>query len=146
MIYITAPSNAIELIFYKLMFYFDKFQPGDIRFGIGLSDFTKMPVDVDIPTDVAKKLMFKLGPEDEIAIAMAQIEDEDNDFKGLILLFPKIPYTPKIVVKENGAGVGLGCDDAALRLRSDMSKADAREAFEFFITKISAIVSECTGN
>lgn len=151
MMYIGGSKDTIELIFYKLLFYFDKFQPGDVWFWA--DEFParpeKMPADIDIPLSITKKMMFKLGDggtEAGAAIAMAHINDPEGDFHGIVVEFPKIPYAPKIFIKDNETGVGVGCDGQALKLKSDMSKSDEREAFEFFIHKISSVVSECTGN
>ena len=149
MIYVARPTETLDLIFFKLMFYFDEFQPGKTRFWNPESSKKKpiLPFDFEVPEGVVKKLAIKSNEtDDHPVICMAHVFDPDDSVCAIIMTFPLMPYVPQLIIKQTNNGVGLGCDEGGRNLTTDMSKSEAREAFTFFIEKIKVIVAECTGN
>ena len=150
MIYVADLNETIDLIFFKLMFYFDLFQPGDIRFWNTANHIGRKPIlkfDPPISIDHAKKIAVKSGEgQDAPIIFMAHVYDYDENVHAIIIVFSRLAYEPQLIVKETDRSIGLGCDEGGHKLRNDMSKTEEKEAFEFFIQIVKSIITECTGN
>lgn len=143
-IVVRRSKDIITLIFYKVLFWLDDFQPGQEIFESdtpgSLQTIAKMTGSKIIHT--AQK---RTESGSDPVINMMMIDDGEGE-RGVILEFCKFTDKPKIIIKESdGTGVAFAGDDGCRELREGPD-TEEKEAFEFFIGRINEIVAECTGN
>lgn len=142
---IVKAPDVIDLIFFKLMFFFDEFQPGNTIYRSGEKGLPKrLETLCKMTNSTAIRSAVKRNLNDESVIGMMQVIDSDQE-AGVILEFPLFTDKPRVIIKESGKEkVAFAGDDACRELREG-PESEEQEAFEFILKKVNEIIAECTG-
>lgn len=150
-IMVYKPADAISLIFFKLMFFFDDFQPGNTRYSAGKAKDIFLPARVFDALGEAKFLnsaVKRNEADTETVISMLHALGPDNE-AGIVIGFPLIRTKPMIYICNSDGGIRFCGDNACRELRegdTGEEYLEEKEALEFLLQKINAVISECTGN
>lgn len=150
-IMVYKPADAINLIFFRLMFYFDEFQPGITRYRTGKGKAYILPArffgeekKVKLLNSAAKRNASNTAA----VIRMMHILDEDND-EGIIIEFPLMYSKPMVCIGNVENSVSLTGDESCKELREGAAgneRPEEKEAFDFLLWKINEVIAECSGN
>ena len=149
MIYRT--SDAISLIFFKLMFFFDEFQPGKTRYRAGKTKDAVMPARVfhELENMMVLNSAVKRNETDtKTVISMIHVLDPHND-PGIVIGFPLMCSNPTVLIHNHETRVSLCCDEAGKELQEGevgQERPEEKKAFEYFLQIIRKVVGECIGN
>lgn len=152
-------NDAIHMIFYKAMFYFDDFQPGLSMFHTGKFNIKNIGESDRATVEALNQFMqsmkcgvksaaFKLNEAGDVAIEMMHVSDSDGD-ESVVIEFPMMTGKPKLCIGAQQNGIAVTGDEATFKLRCGSvgeEKPEEKEALEFFLKALDKIVSECTGN
>lgn len=158
---VQHPNDAIHMIFFKLMFYFDEFQPGGSMYHHGLIDVSAIEGDEQRKAAVAinafltnniegriRATFLKLSESGNVVIFMSYSIDEDG-WGNVTMCFQKMTGKPHLNICAREQGVAVAGDESSYNLRCGnvgKEKPEEKEALEFLIGKLDEIISECTGN
>lgn len=158
---VQHPNDAMNMIFFKLMFYFDEFQPGMSMYHHGLIDVPAVEGDEQQKAAAAINALFtnniegnlratflKVSESGDPAIFMCYSIDE-NGWGDVTMCFPKMTGKPYLNICARRQGVAVAGNEATYNLRCGnvgKEKPEEKEALEFLIDKLDEIISEVTGN
>lgn len=158
---VQHPNDAMHIIFFQLMLYFDEFQPGGSTYHHGLIDVSTVEGDEQRKAATAINALFtnnvgghiratflKFSESGDPAIFMSYSIDE-NGWGNVTMCFPKMTGTPYLNICAKKQGIAVAGDEASYNLRCGnvgKEKPEEREALEFLISKLDEIISESTGN
>lgn len=158
---VQHPNDVMHMIFFKLMFYFDEFQPGWSTYHHGLMDVSTVEGDEQRKAATAINALFTNNIEGNIRATFLKVSEsgdpaifmsysiDENGWGNVTMCFPKMTGKPYLNIGARKRGVAVAGDEASYNLRCGnvgKEKPEEKEALEFLIDKLDEIISECTGN
>jgi hypothetical protein len=158
---VQHPNDAMHIIFFKLILYFDEFQPGGSMYHYGLIDVSTAENDERRKAAAAINALFTNNIEGQLRATFLKVSEsgdpaifmsysiDENGWGNVTMCFPKMTGKPHLNICARAQGVAVAGDEASYNLRCGnvgKEKPEEKEAFEFLIGKLNEIISECTGN